>query len=159
MESGKTESEPGLLTVPKNVFNGFIRGTYPAVQIQYGDRFRALINCQYQAYSCDVFFKLNYQIGGANYTLGQWHEVYDGLYYPVDIDLSSLAGQSVIFKLMVNANGSGYQDQALWIDPQIVRIGVPPPPTATSTLTATSTPTRTATATSTPTMTPTATPP
>jgi hypothetical protein len=155
MESGKTENEPGLLTVPKNASNGFIRGTYPAIQIQYGDRFRALINCQYQAYSCDVFFKLNYQIGGANYTLGQWHEVYDGLYYAVDMDLSSLAGQNVIFKLMVNANGSGYQDQALWIDPQIVRIGVLPPPTATSTLTATSTPTRTATATSTPTLTPT----
>lgn len=155
MESGKTENEPGLLSVPKNAFNGFIRGTYPAVQIQSGDRFRALINCQYQANSCDVFFKLNYQIGGANYTLGQWHEVYDGLYYAVDMDLSSLAGQNVIFKLMVNANGSGYQDQALWIDPQIVRIGVQPPSTATSTLTATSTPTRTATATSTPTMTPT----
>jgi hypothetical protein len=155
MESGKTENEPGLLSVPKNAFNGFIRGTYPTIQIQYGDRFRALINCQYQAYSCNVFFKLDYQIGGANYTLGQWHEVYDGLYYAVDIDLNSLAGQNVIFKLMVNANGSGYQDQALWIDPQIVRIGVPPSPTATSTLTATSTPTRTATATSTPTMTPT----
>jgi hypothetical protein len=158
MESGKAENEPGLLTVPKVAYNGFIRGTYPGIQIQYGDRFRALINCQYQAYSCDVYFKLNYQIGGSTYTLGQWHEVYDGLYYPIDIDLNSLAGQSVIFKLMVNANGSGYQDQALWLDPRIVRIGVSPSPTATPTKTATATSTSTATSTPTSTPTPAATP-
>ena len=137
MESGKTEHEPGLLTVPKDAFNGFIRGTYPPVQIQYGDRFRALINCQYQAYGCDVVFELNYQIGNFTHTLGQWHEIYDGFYLPVDMDLSSLAGQNVIFTLTVSANSSGYRDQALWIDPRIVRLGVRPLPTATSTATAT----------------------
>jgi Ig-like domain from next to BRCA1 gene len=149
MESGKTEHEPGLLTVPKDAFNGFIRGTYPPVQIQYGDRFRALINCQYQAYGCDVVFELNYQIGNFSHTLGQWHEIYDGFYLPVDIDLSSLAGQNVVFTLTVSANRSGYRDQALWIDPRIVRLGVRPLPTATSTATATSTPTATNTATAT----------
>ncbi|MGA7193128.1 MAG: NBR1-Ig-like domain-containing protein [Anaerolineales bacterium] len=158
MESGKTENEAGLVTAPKDAFNGFITGTYPAIQIRYGDRFRALINCQYQAYSCNVIFKLNYQIGGSTYSLGQWHEVYDGLYYPVDLDLSSLAGQNVIFKLNVNANGGGHQDNALWIDPRIVRLGVPPPATATNTATATFTPTNTSTATSTPTATFTSTP-
>ncbi len=153
MESGKTENQPGLLTVPKTAYNGLIRGIYPAIPIQYGDHFRALINCQYQAYDCNVYFKLNYQIGGADHTLGQWHEVYDGLYYPVDIDLSSLAGQSVTFKLVVNANGSAYQDQALWLDPRIVRMGLQPSSTATGTATVTSTPTATATDTSTPTAT------
>jgi len=149
MESGKTEHEPGLLTVPKDAFNGFIRGTYPPVQIQDGDRLRALVNCQYQAYGCDVVFELNYQIGNFTYTLGQWHEIYDGLYLPVDIDLSPLAGQNVIFTLAVSANRSGYRNQALWLDPRIVRLGVPPSPTATSTATATSTPTATNTATAT----------
>ena len=158
MESGKSENEPGLLTVPKDAFNGFIRSVYPPIQIQYGDRFRALVNCQYQAYSCDVIFKLNYQIGSSIYTLGEWHEVYDGLHTSVDLDLSSLAGQNVTFKLIVNSNGSGYQDEALWLDPRIVRLGVPPSPTATNTATSTSTPTPTNTSTATPTSTATSTP-
>jgi len=157
MESGKTENEPGLLTVPKDASNGFIHGVYPAIQIQYGDRFRALVNCQYRAYRCDVFFKLNYQVGRSTSTLGQWHEAFGGLYSPVDIDLSSLAGRSVIFTLIVNANSSGYQDEALWIEPRIVRPGFPPPPTSTNTPTSTATSTPTSTSTSTATNTPTST--
>ncbi len=73
------------------------------------------------------------------------------------MDLSSLAGQSVTFKLIVNANGSSYQDQALWINPRIVRLGVLPSATATKTATATFTSTSTSTATSTATPTSTAT--
>jgi len=153
MESGKTEDESGLLTIPKNGANGFIRGVYPPIQIQYGDRFRALINCQYQAYGCDVVFNLTYRIGSSTRTLGQWHETYDGLYTPIDLDLSPLAGQNVVFQLTVNANYFGHQDQALWIAPRIVRPGVRPASTTTSTATATSTATltNTVTATSTPT--------
>ncbi len=164
MENGKIEDDPGLLTVPKNSWNGFIQGAYPAVKIQYGDRFRALVNCQYQAYACDVLFQLYYQIGnGSVNSLGQWHEIYEGKFYPVDLDLSSLAGQNVKFSLRVQANGSGYQDYALWLDPRIVRMGVPPAtftPTNTPSMTPTRTPTPTATftPTNTPTDTPTATP-
>jgi hypothetical protein len=157
MESGKTEDEPGLLSVPKYASNGFIRGRYPAIQIQNGDHFRALINCQYLAYSCNVIFKLNYQIGGTTYTLGQWNEVYEGQYTALDLDLSSLAGQNVSFVLIVNANGSGYQDNALWLDPRIVRLGIPPTVTRTPTPTASNTPTNTATPTATNTATPTST--
>ena len=112
MESGKNENEVGLLTVPKNAINGFLRGVYLPIQIQDGDRFRAMINCQYQAYGCDVVFELNYQIGNFTYTLGRWHQIYGGLYLPVDIDLSSLAGQNVIFTLTVSANGSGYRESS-----------------------------------------------
>ncbi len=161
MESGKTEDRAGLLTVPRNTWNGLIRGTYPAFNVQNGDRFRALVNCQYQAYPCDVFFRLDYQIGNnAIHTLGQWHEIYDGLFYPINVDLSSLAGQNVKFMLVVTANGSPTQDYALWVGPQIIRLGTPPPtstPTATLTLTPTPTFTLTPTLTSTPTNTPTAT--
>ncbi len=155
MENGKTEDDPGLLTVPKNSWNGLIQGSYPALKIQYGDRFRSLVNCQYQAYACDVWFQLNYQIGsGSVNSLGSWHEIYEGKYYPVDLDLSALAGQNVKFTLIVQANGSSYQDYALWIDPRIVRMGTPPP-TSTPTNTPSLTPTRTPT--STPTLTPTST--
>jgi len=155
MESGKTEDEPGLLTVPNDGYGGFIRGVYPPIQIQYGDRFRTLVNCQYQAYGCDVTFRLNYQIGSSTYTLGEWHETYDGLYTPIDLDLSSLAGQSVVFNLLVNVNHYNHQDRGLWIAPRIVRPGVRPTSTATKTATATSTFTLTNTATATVTNTPT----
>ncbi len=155
MESGKTEDEAGLLAVPKNTWNGLIRGTYPAFNVQSGDHFQARVNCQYQAYPCDVFFRLDYQTGsGAIHTLGQWHEIYDGLFTPVNVDLSSLAGKNVKFMLVVTANGSPNQDYALWVGPKIVRPGTPPP-TSTPTLTPTATFTPTPTSTSTPTDTPT----
>ncbi len=141
MESGKTEDKAGLLAVPEHAWNGLIRGTYPAFKVQNGDHFRARVNCQYRAYSCDVFFRLDYQIGnGAIHTLGQWHEIYDGLFSPANMDLSSLAGQNVKFMLVVTANGSPNQDYTLWVGPQIIRPGTPPPtstPTATPTLTPT----------------------
>lgn len=173
MESGKTEDEAGLLAVPRNVWGGFIRGSYPAFNIQNGDHFRALVNCQYQAYACNVIFRLDYQIGGGSiHNLGQWHEIDEGKFFPVNIDLSPLQGQNVKFFLVLSAIGVPNQDFALWVAPQIIRFGTPPTSTVTptftltptSTLTPTLTPTLTSTATatktltSTPTLTPTSTP-
>ena len=84
LENGVTEDQPGLLTVPKDAFNGVITGTYPPIKIRSGDRFRSLINCQYRAYSCNVTFRLQYQIDGGNVkTLGSWNE---GLRRPVLLD-------------------------------------------------------------------------
>lgn len=158
MENGITQDQPGLLTVPKNTNNGFIRGKFPAFPVQYGDHFQSLINCQYQAYACNVTFRLDYQInGGEIRTLGRWNEIYEGEYYPVDIDLSSLAGQNVRFILVATTNGSFNQDYALWFAPHIVRAGTPPTitPTFTPTLTPTFTPTSSLTPTPTLTLTPT----
>jgi hypothetical protein len=163
MENGTREDQPGLLTVPRHTKNGFIQGQYPAIQIQEGDYFVTSVNCQYSATTCDVIFSLEYQIGGGSIkTLKEWHEVYEGNYYAVNLDLSSLDGKNVKFYLSAAANGTKGQDEALWLAPRIVRQGNPPPtptatasPTATATFTAT--PTFTATATETPTETPTAT--
>ena len=114
-----------------------------------------------------MIFKLEYQIGKEPLKpLGQWREVYEGEYYPIDIDLSFLSGQKVKFVLTVLANGSSHEDYALWVGPQITRQSeklptVTPTPTlsptatATATLTATPTLTPTETATETPTETPT----
>lgn len=164
LESGKAENEAGLLTVPKDANNGFIRGKFPATHVQDGDRFRALVSCQYKAYACNVLFRLEYQIGGGEVkTLGQWNEAYEGQFYAVDIDLSSLADRNVKFILEVTANGFSSQDEALWVSPRIVSVGVPtltPTPTQTSTPTVTPsasptfTPSPTATLTATPTPTP-----
>ena len=157
MEDGTTKDRPGLLTGPNDTRNGYIQGTFPAFKVQDGDRFLADINCQYQAYTCDVLFRLEYQIGnGSVKTLKEWHEIYEGEYYPVDIDLSFLKGENVKFYLSVSANSSKGTDRALWLAPRIIRQG-PPPPTTTATLTASPTSTTTATSTSTPTATATST--
>ena len=161
MEDGTKENQPGLLTAPRHTKNGYIQGKYPAFNVQQGDHFLADINCQYKANTCDVTFSFEYQIGnGKVKTWKEWHEVYEGKYYPIDLDLSSLAGENVKFYLTVSANGSKGKDEALWLAPRIVRQGNPPPtptatasPTVTATATFTSTPTATATSTETPTAT------
>jgi hypothetical protein len=167
IENGTRVDQPGLLTTPRHTKNGYIQGQYPIINIQQGDHFLADVNCLYNANTCDVIFSLQYKIGsGSIKTLKEWHEIYEGKYYPVDLDLSSLAGENIRFYLTVYANNSKGKDQALWVAPRIVRQGTPPPtptmtasPTATATFTATSTftATATATATETPTETPTAT--
>ena len=169
LENGTTQNK-GLITHPQMVKDGMITGKYPAFTVQSGDRFEAWINCLYNANDCDMLIKVQYQIGNnAIQTLGQWHEVYEGQYYPINIDLNALAGQKVKFIFTVLANGSPHEDYALWIAPRITRLSPQPPTTtftpsrtptttvtATSTFTATvtSTFTATATATDTPTATP-----
>jgi hypothetical protein len=122
LENGSTAGGAGLLTVPQNVYSGFIQGVYPAFTVQSGDRFQSVINCEYNATSCYVNFRLNYQIdSGPVYTLWSFNERYEGLYYTANIDLSSLAGQNVKFILYVNAYGYSSGDRALWGTPRITR--------------------------------------
>ena len=178
MEDGKARGV-GLLTHPQKIDDGVIIGKYPKIAIQTGDHFRTSIGCLNKANDCDVIFKLEYQIGSDPVkSLGQWHEIYEGEYYPIDIDLSFLSGQKVKFILTVFADGSSHEDYGLWVTPRITRqssqpatatalptlsptVTVTPSQTGTSTSTATSTATATATptATQTPTETPTVIPP
>ncbi|MBN2116511.1 MAG: hypothetical protein JW730_08070 [Anaerolineales bacterium] len=167
LEDGKSQGK-GLLTFPERSSDGFISGKYEAIRIQSGDRFQALIGCEYKANDCDVIFRLQYQVGsGGIRTLGQWREVYEGQFYPINIDLSTLSGEKVKFIFTVFANGSSHEDHALWINPRITRQSSSPAtptptrtrtPTATTTATSTSTATPTDTLTSTATFTPTNTP-
>jgi hypothetical protein len=151
MENGAKENEPALLVSPQDKRDGVISGRYPALTVQAGDRFRALANCQYNSKKCDVIFRLDYKVKGQTKTLGSWHEVYEGNFYTIDLDLSALAGQTVNFILVVEANGPNNNDNALWLNPHILRQGLPTPTfTPTATHTVTSTPTQTATATNTP---------
>jgi hypothetical protein len=153
MENGVKSDDPGLVTYPKSSNNGFIAGVYPSFQVQSGDRFRTLINCRHNANRCDVMFRLDYKSGGQTKTLGAWHEIHEGRYYPVDLDLNLLAGKTVKFILVVTANGSANEDEALWVAPRIIRQGAPPAPTPTPIPASTFTPTTTATLTPTPTAT------
>jgi hypothetical protein len=161
MENGVTEDEPGLLTSPQDAYNGIISGQYPAFTIQAGDHFRTIVNCQYDSKKCNVVFRLDYKKNGQIKTLASWYEIYEGKYYPVDLDLSALAGETGKFILVVGANGAQKGDNAIWLNPHILRQGTPPStftPTPTSTPTSTSAPTSTPTATPTPTSTLTLTP-
>jgi hypothetical protein len=148
LENGVTEDEPALLVSPQDKKKGIISGQFPAFTVEKGDRFRTIISCENGATNCDVVFRLDYKIAGQIQTLGSWHEINEGLYYPIDINLSSLADETIKFILVVNANGGNNQDRAIWLNPHIIRQGAPPP-----TLTPTFTPTLTVTPTSTPTLT------
>jgi uncharacterized repeat protein (TIGR01451 family) len=134
MEDGSTGS-PGLLTVPQNVTDGYITGIYPAFNVQNGDHFQADVSCQNGDVSCDVNYRLDYQIGGGsvqNFALV--HKAYNGTIYHMDIDLSLLAGQSVNFILTIASNGSSTGALAIWSAPRISRLVTPPPPGPTPTV-------------------------
>lgn len=154
LESGVTDTRPGILTFPQNVENGYIKGSFPAVRVQNGDRFRSVISCEGGATSCYVEFRFEYQIGSESVKTfrAPFRERYEGNFYTVDVDLSSLAGKDVKFILTVSAFGPATGDRALWVGPHIFRPGgTTTTPTATNTPGPTATATATATATSTPT--------
>jgi hypothetical protein len=163
MEDGNVRGV-GLLTHPEKTNNGSITGKYPNFKIQQGDHFKALIGCVNTANDCDLIFKLEYQIGNNPVkTLGQWHEIYEGKYYSIDMDLSFLSGQKVKLILTVLSNESSHEDHALWVNPRITRQSSQPAtstpsPSPSPTITDTATSTPTATETSTPTETPSETP-
>ena len=167
MEDGEVRGV-GLVTHPEKTNNGIITGKYSAINIKSGDHFKALIGCMHKANDCNMVFKLEYQIGnGPVKPLGQWHEIYEGKYYAIDIDLSFLNGQKVKFILTILSNGSSHEDYGLWVNPRITRQSAQPAtatptrtvsPTPSATPTSTFTPTETATPTQTPTETPTETP-
>jgi len=142
LETGVTDTRPGLLTFPQNVQNGYIQGFYPPIHVQNGDRFRSIINCEYGATNCYVAFRLDYQVGNDSIKTfwGPFLERYDGHYYSVDVDLSSLAGKDVKFILTLLSAGPATGDRALWVNPIIYR----------SDLVATASPTPTQTASQTP---------
>jgi len=163
MEDGNVRGI-GLLTHPQKVDDGMISGKYSAINIQSGDHFNALIGCLYKANDCNMTFKLEYQIGSDPIKLlGQWQEIYEGEYYPIDIDLSFLNGQKVKFILTILASGSSHEDYGLWVNPRITSQSsrsptTTPSPTLSPTPTATATSTATATLTASPTETPTESP-
>ncbi|HUG33536.1 MAG TPA: NBR1-Ig-like domain-containing protein, partial [Anaerolineales bacterium] len=133
MEDGASRG-PGLLTYPNRSGSGLITAKFDNFNVRTGDRFQALIGCEYRATDCNVIFRLQYQIGNGDIrTLGEWREVYEGQYYPVNVDLRSLNGERVKFILTVLANGTSHDDFALWVNPRITRQSAQPA-TATSTL-------------------------
>jgi len=124
LESGATDARPGIITFPQNVQNGYIQGFYPTFRVQNGDRFRSVINCEFNATSCYVGFRLDYESEGKIRTFwGPFLERHEGKFYNMDVDLSPLAGKDVKFILTVLAAGVATGDRALWVGPHIYRPG------------------------------------
>ncbi len=122
LEDGTIRTAPSLLTVPQNVFNGYIRAVYPSFRVQNGDRFRAIVNCERGATRCGALFRVDYQLAdGIVREFWAFGEQYEGQYFSVDLDLGPLAGQDVKFVLTVLALGDASGDRALWVEPRILR--------------------------------------
>ena len=123
LESGATDSRPGILTFPQNIQNGYIQGFYPPFKVQSGDRFQSIIGCEGGATNCYVAFRLDYQTGTDPIKTfwGPFLERYEGQNYSVDVDLNALAGKDVKFILTVLAAGPATGDRAMWIAPRVYR--------------------------------------
>lgn len=122
LEDGSLLIQPSLLTVPENIFNGYIRGVYPSFKVQRGDHFKAIINCEDNATSCGVLYRVDYQLAdGIVRDFWAFGEKYDGRYFVVDLDLTPLAGQDVRFVFTILSLGPASGDRALWVNPRIVR--------------------------------------
>ena len=123
LENGTTDSRDGIITFPQNVQDGYIQGIYPAFKVQNGDRFQSTINCEKDATSCYVVFRLDYQTGTESIKTfwGPFLERNEGGVFNVDVDLSPLADKDVKFILTVLAVGSPTGDRALWVGPRIYR--------------------------------------
>lgn len=124
LENDTIDTRPALLTVPQNVYNGYMQGIYPPFTVQEGDHFKSLINCEFGQRDCYVAYRLDYQVdNGPIQNFWSFGERYEGLYYQANVDLSPLAGQTVKFILRADANGFPTGDRALWVAPSIVRSG------------------------------------
>jgi hypothetical protein len=145
LETGATDSRPGLITFPsppQGVTDGYIQGFFPAFKVQSGDRFRSIINCEGNATICYVAFRLDYQTGTEpiKTLFGPFRERYEGQFYSVDVNLNALAGKDVKFILTVLSAGVNTGDRALWVGPIIYRAGASPA-TATTPIATTAVPT------------------
>jgi hypothetical protein len=121
LENGEIGNNPGLLTFPQKVRDGYITGVYPTYRVQNGDRFQSIVNCEEGAENCFVVFRLDYQIdSGDIQTHWAFLEQYEGISYQADVDLSPLAGHDVNFILSVLAVGPADDDRAIWGAPRII---------------------------------------
>jgi hypothetical protein len=117
------DDEPTIWAHPDAHINGWITGEFPPIKVKQNDRFRVWVGCLHDNEGCKVDFNLNYQIdGGPIKSLGEWYEEYDGQITKIDIDLSSLAGESVTFILgVVAVDGNTKEANAFWFNPHILR--------------------------------------
>lgn len=121
---------PSLITIPAYERFAGIFGHYPALEVWEGDTFHAILGCQVTAIACDVEFGLSYFDSNGSFhdlapELGPLpftdHDALSDSYTKVEVDLSSLAGQTVDFTLVVRTKGEPKLYNPIWIAPYIQR--------------------------------------
>ncbi len=141
---------PSLITIPAYEKFAGIFGHYTALQVWDGDTFHAVLACKPSAIACDVDFGLSYfDANGTFHDLSpdigprpiSDHDAASGAYTEVEVDLSSLVGQTVEFVLVVRTSGDHTLYNPLWINPYIQRDpnAQPPVPVVVATATTSST--------------------
>jgi hypothetical protein len=118
MEDGNTYGSL-LATYPEVIDDGMVLGLYPAYKIQANDHLRTKIGFRYDCGEGNVKYQIRYIEGTSEVTVGEWLEKCEGTLTSLDINLSALVGHTVQFELVVLANGSPNNDQALWVAPRI----------------------------------------
>src|SRR4030095_432662 len=104
LENGIPSSAKGLLMAPPFEFNEHIYGIFPPYEVKRGDRFQALVGCEYGARECEVVFVLQYQQDGApSSTRSFWNgwKSYKNSFSRVNLSLGPLVGQKVRFILLL----------------------------------------------------------
>ena len=119
METDRIEDEPALIINVETEQR--VRGIFPSYVVQSGDRFISETGCVDGNTDCKVKMRLRYQIKGTDTSgvLGEWLEAYDNSTNLIDIDLTSLAGEEVIFILDMEAKSDSDRNEVFWFVPQI----------------------------------------
>ena len=120
LETGYQDNEPALWMGPQDVVDGYIKGVYPALTVTQGMFFETILGCHPDSLTCNVNIRLNYRAdGGAEQNIFLWNEKSDGAFKKVRFEISSLAGKSVQFILIVEAAGSPNGDKVHWFMPVV----------------------------------------
>jgi hypothetical protein len=120
---GLAANTPVILTIPAWNGNAALFLRYPSFIVNTGDRFRATLRCQTSA-ACDVAYALEYYDSAGKYhsPFMSWNYAAGDPALNIDVDLNSLAGQTVDFVLAIRPNNDApQQDGSLWIAPHIYR--------------------------------------
>lgn len=121
LEGPSEENEPLLVMIPSEGADGFISGRYPPIEVKQGDYFQGWVGCLDGSPWCSVTMELAYTVDGSPpKILASWEQYEDGAKDYAVVDLSSLAGRTVSFMLIVRNNGDSRDDRAFWLTPAIV---------------------------------------
>ncbi len=117
----RQEDEPAIWMRPNHAGSGYIQGVFPKYTVKDDDHFIAWVGCLDGNPECRVTISLSYRASnGTEHDLGTWDEKTDGLIRAIDIDLSSLAGDEVMFIFTVETGNDSYnQANAFWFVPRI----------------------------------------
>lgn len=117
----RNENELAIWVHPNEERYGWLEGTYPYLEIDEGDHFKAWVGCLESFNKCSLKFYLDYEDeNGKVRRLDEWVEEYDGEVTIIDLDLSELAGDTVRLILGVEALTKNVDDaQGFWFVPHI----------------------------------------